>query len=134
MDFTLTTYHRLLKTLLAQGFPFQPFSSFIQTQANRIVTLRHDVDRLPNNALKTAWLEQELGIQASYYFRAVPESWDADIIRQIAGLGHEIGYHYEDLSLCKGDYESAIKHFELNLEKFILSRPYACMAARCQMG
>jgi hypothetical protein len=33
-------------------------------------------------------------------------------------LGHEIGYHYEDLSLCKGNYESAIKHFEINLNKF----------------
>jgi len=33
----------------------------------------------------------------------VPESWDEAIIQKIAGLGHEIGYHYENLSACKGD-------------------------------
>jgi hypothetical protein len=25
------------------------------------------------------------------------------VIREIAGMGHEIGYHYENLSACKGD-------------------------------
>jgi hypothetical protein len=25
------------------------------------------------------------------------------VIQKIAGLGHEIGYHYENLSACKGD-------------------------------
>lgn len=86
-----------------QGFEFQPVAAFMQTPEPRFIILRHDVDRLPGNALKTARLEHELGIPASYYFRAVPESWDEAIIRKIAGLGHEIGYHYKNLSACKGD-------------------------------
>jgi hypothetical protein len=33
-------------------------------------------------------------------------------------LGHEIGYHYEDLALAKGDYTKALKLFEKNLSEF----------------
>ncbi len=65
-----------------------------------------------------ARMEHRLGIRGSYYFRVVKESWDEDIIRQIAGMGHEIGYHYEDLSLCRGDIGEAIRHFEEQLKRF----------------
>jgi hypothetical protein len=40
-----------------------------------------------------------MGITGSYYFRMVPESFDEDVIRQIYDMGHEVGYHYEDLSM-----------------------------------
>lgn len=33
-------------------------------------------------------------------------------------MGHEIGYHYETLSSCKGDYCQALDLFELDLGKF----------------
>ena len=45
-----------------------------------------------------AAIEKQTGIKASCYFRIVKESYDENIIRQIAELGHEIGYHYENLS------------------------------------
>jgi len=98
MDFTLTTYERLLTSLRASGYPFQIFADFIQSPQQKTIILRHDVDRLPDNALRMARLEHGMGIVATYYFRAVPESWDEGIIREIAFLGHEIGYHYENLS------------------------------------
>ena len=55
-----------------------------------------------------------MGIKESYYFRAVPESWDEDIIKEIAELGHEIGYHYDDLAQCGGVHEKAILRFQKN--------------------
>ena len=67
--------------------------------AERIVILRHDVDLKPQNSLTTAKLEHELGIKGSYYFRAVPESWNEDIIKEINSLGHEVGYHYETMDM-----------------------------------
>ena len=79
MDFTLSKYGALLDTLKAYGFEF--------------LVLRHDVDLLPGNSLRTARLEAEKRMSGIYYFRAVPESWDEGIIREIAALGHEIGYH-----------------------------------------
>ena len=33
-------------------------------------------------------------------------------------MGHEIGYHYVDLALFKGDFDKAIASFEANLERF----------------
>lgn len=70
------------------------------TKARKLIVLRHDVDRLPANALRFALLEQTLGIKGSYYFRIVPESYERQIVRKIAELGHEIGYHYEDVDLA----------------------------------
>jgi len=82
-----------------------------------VVILRHDVDRRPGNALVTAKIEKKQGIRASYYFRVVNESFDEAIIKEIADMGHEIGYHYEDLVLARGDFNQAIKSFEGNLKK-----------------
>jgi hypothetical protein len=79
--------------------------SFIQS----VIALRHDVDRSPNYALKTAQIEHDLGIRGSYYFRIVPESFDAGIIERIAELGHEIGYHYEDVDLAVRGQTTKVK-------------------------
>lgn len=117
-DFTLINYNRLLQTFLANGYSFQSFKDHSLNSEKKVVVLRHDIDRMPVNALAIAKIENYLDISASYYFRIVRESYNVNIIKQIADMGHEIGYHYEDLSLCNGDYETAIKHFELNLEKF----------------
>lgn len=75
------------------------------------------MDKLPANSLATAKIEQSLGIQGSYYFRAVPESWHENIIKEISAMGHEIGYHYESMTTCKGNMEMAFIDFKNNLEK-----------------
>ncbi len=36
----------------------------------KVVILRHDVDRKPENALKMAEIEREFDIPATYYFRS----------------------------------------------------------------
>ena len=78
--------------------------------------MRHDVDRKVSNALDMARIEAKLGIKSTYYFR-IPYTLDVKIIEKILSLGHEIGYHYENLSFCHGNYSSAIKDFEMNLNK-----------------
>lgn len=97
MEFTLVKYKLLLNSLNENGFRFHSFDDFLQNPIPKTILLRHDVDRKPHNSLATAIIEHKLGIQGSYYFRMVPESFNADIIRQIAGLGHEVGYHYETM-------------------------------------
>ena len=101
-DFTLSQYSALLDALKAYGFHF--------------LTLRHDVDLKPQNSLRTAQLEADKGMLGIYFFRAVPESWDENVIRGIAALGHEIGYHYESLTTCNGDVDKAYEDFCKNLE------------------
>ena len=83
----------------------------------RFVILRHDVDLRPDYSLATAKIEQDAGVKASYYFRAVPESWNEGIIRDISAIGHEVGYHYESLATCTGDMAAALRDFEKNLTR-----------------
>ena len=129
MDFTLKIYIKLIRSLLEQGFLFQPFYICIKNQVKKYIFLRHDVDLLPQSSLQTALLENSFNIHGTYYFRTVPQSFNETIIRQIADLGHEIGYHYEDLTLAKGNLDKAIQSFEQNLEKLRKLVPVttACM-------
>jgi len=80
--------------------------------------IRHDVDRRPKRALLMARLEKELGVRATYYFRAKSHVFKPEIIKKISQLGHEIGYHYESLSDTNGDVALALKDFEKNLNAF----------------
>ena len=102
MDFTLSTYCTLLETLKAAGYAFQPYAEYLADPAEKVVILRHDVDKRPGNSLVTAQIEHELGIRGTYYFRILPCSFNPEIIKEIYSLGHEIGYHYEDINLVPG--------------------------------
>ena len=115
MDFTLKIYRSLLESLIAQNHTFQPYAGFLENPAPRCIILRHDVEARYGNALEMAKIQHEKGIRGTYYFRFLPGHFDTGIIREIAAMGHEIGYHYDDLSHCKGNYEKAIRRFEKNL-------------------
>jgi hypothetical protein len=117
MDFTISTYKKLIKSLLNQGYNFQTFVDYIETRMERSFMLRHDVDLLPENSLRFAKIQSEMGVKGSYYFRAVPESWDEGIIKEIADLDHEVGYHYENMDTCNGNLDKAWDDFRYHLDK-----------------
>jgi len=117
-DFTIKQYIVLLKIFQERDFSFQSFFEFTENKKENIIILRHDVDKVPFNSLKTAQIENELGIKGSYYFRIVPHSYNESIIKQIAALGHEIGYHYETMVTCRGNVEKAYDEFCMNLANF----------------
>lgn len=132
MDFTLKKYGELLGCLRESGYAFITYADYCEGDLpGRFVILRHDVDLLPRNSLTTARLEKAAGARASYYFRAVPESWDENIIKAIRGLGHEIGYHYESLTTCDGDVDAAYKDFLGNLREL---RKLAPVRTVCMHG
>lgn len=124
MDFTLRKYRGLLVNLQEKGYQFITFEQYCEQKVllsasdKRWIILRHDVDLRAKNSLATAQIEHALGIAASYYFRVVPESNKPDIIRAIAALGHEIGYHYEDMAIADGDISQAYTHFQNQLQYF----------------
>jgi len=99
MDFTIKIYCKLLDALQKQGFAFQTFPGFIEKPTEKVIISRQDVDKLPENSLQFARIQSERGIKGTYYFRAAPETWNVETIREIYELGHEIGYHYEDLGV-----------------------------------
>lgn len=142
-DFTLDIYRELLEKLQEKGYQLVTYREYIRDRKSRTQTpdkyviLRHDVDAKPQNSLQTAQIEKSIGAKASYYFRtgesgcykngmSMPEA-----IRGIAQLGHEIGYHYEDMSLCGGDFEKAWTHFKTWLAYF---RQFYAVETICMHG
>lgn len=132
-DFTLKLYKNLLETFIASGYNIISYEDFKlgKTANDKILILRHDVDALPEISLAKAKIEKLLGARASYYFRIVKESNHPDIIKAIAELGHEIGYHYEDLTLAEGNIATAVQNFEKNLDYF---RQYYPVSTICMHG
>jgi hypothetical protein len=117
-DFTLHVFQEILRVFLSSGYGFQTFAAFLEKPERKVVLMRHDVDKRPRNARAMAEIEHNLGIQTSYYFRILPKFFDRSVIRDIAAMGHEIGYHYEDLTLAAGDRDRAARLFESHLEEF----------------
>ena len=68
------------------------------TDNARVVVLRHDVDKYPERALRMAEIESVNGVRASYHFRIGTAFSNPEIIQKVVALGHELAYHYEDLS------------------------------------
>ena len=132
MGFTIRKYRRLVQAFVESGYRIMPVRAYLETSpVGKILVLRHDVDEQPQNALKMATVENELGVHATYYFRRVSKSDHPDVIRKIAAMGHEIGYHYEDLTLSEGNLPKAIESFSKNLEYF---RQYYPVRTVCMHG
>lgn len=104
MDFTTGIFRKLLASLLDQGYGFRTVRQAFQVRGednSKQIILRHDVDQRPENSLVTARMEYDLGIRGTYYFRVTPGSFNRSIMSEISSLGHEIGYHYEDMDLAR---------------------------------
>lgn len=124
-DFTLSKYKCLLEAFINAGYTAITYEQYctLPSLPDKFVILRHDVDKQPHQALKMAQVEHRLGVQSVYYFRIVAQSNDPSVIRAVAHLGMEIGYHYEDLSLSKGNPKQAEKSFSDNLAYFRMFYP-----------
>ena len=136
-DFSLDIYRELLEALQRHGYELISYADYrhdvmaSSRQKKKFVILRHDVDAKPENSLKTAQIEHALGAKATYYFRCGKESNNPAVIKAIVKLGHEIGYHYEDVSLCGGDAQKAWSHFQTWLEYF---RQFYAVETICMHG
>lgn len=131
-DFTIHKFRSLCEAV-ASNYPTITMAEYFEgSHPDRFVLMRHDVDRMPGHALETAKIEQELGIRSTYYFRAIKSTFKPELMKQIEDMGHEVGYHYEDLSVANGDHEKAIELFASNLERFrkICNVKTICMHGR----
>jgi hypothetical protein len=120
IDFTLNTHQQLLHALRSGGYSFYTFREYATgaITSDKWVVLRQDVDARPGKALKMAQLQADHGVRASYYFRKVKQSYHEGIMRQIAEMGHEVGYHYETMDTQNGNPEKAYAEFCATLEEF----------------
>lgn len=118
-DFTFEMYEKLLEAGLDAEYEHLTVRDYCSCNElpKHFIIHRHDVDRKPKNALKMAKIERDHGISSTYYFRTIKNTFKPDIISKIDSLGHEIGYHYEDLDRAGGDIKNAIISFEKELER-----------------
>lgn len=116
-DFTLKTYRLLLETLQNQSFQFCTVRQSLANHPGKCILLRHDVDQRAENSLITAQIEYDMGIRGTYYFRILPVSFDEGIVREIESMGHEIGYHYEDMDLARRKEKGERRKYEENGEE-----------------
>lgn len=115
-DFTLTQYKAFMVALLKWHGEWGAI---------------HDVDRFPERSLPIAEMEAAMGVRSTYYFRTMHFASHESVIRAIAGLGHLIGYHYENLTTCQGDTEAAYADFCRNLGRL---RQIAPVSTACAHG
>lgn len=132
-EFTYESYGDLLAAGVGSGYRFLPVRDYLAREEypDRFVVLRHDVDRKPANALDLARIEAELGVRSTYYFRAVDGTFEPELMREIETLGHEVGYHYEDLDRADGDVDGAHESFARNLSRF---REHVTVDTVCMHG
>jgi hypothetical protein len=118
-DFTLAAYEEYLRAIKSSYKNILTFSEYFSAEPKpeSFCLIRHDVDRKPGNALRMAELENGMSVKSTYYFRVKSHTFKPEIITGIAGLRHEIGYHYESLSDTDGDMLLALKDFVDNLRK-----------------
>ncbi len=122
LDFTYPKYLRLCETLVNSGLTIITLKDYLSMNKfpEKFAIIRHDIDDEIDLAIaiKMAKTENELGFKTTYYFRSNEKVFNVQYIKEISGLGHEIGYHYEVLGETDGDFERAIELFEKELNKF----------------
>lgn len=113
LDFTVEKYRELCRAIANSAYTPVPVGKYLTDGMNgKTIILRHDVDDKIKYTSKLAKIECDEGLISTYYVRMVPRTFKPEIIREMEGLGHEIGYHYEVLDKAGGDYEKAIGIFE----------------------
>ena len=129
--FSVSDYERLIDSALASGWTFLTVREYLEasTLPENFVVLRHDVDRKVANARALARVEATRGVAATYYFRT--STFEADVAREFEEMGHEVGYHYEDLAATGGDRPAAERRFAENLAEF---REAASVRTVCAHG
>lgn len=118
-DFTLQAYKSYILALersIGRSVRMDAYMSG-ECSSGPVYVLRHDIDRRPKRALAMARLESDLGVVSTYYVRMKPGVFIPEILREIARLGHEVGFHYESLSDARGNHELALDYFAQDLQR-----------------
>jgi len=111
LDFTLAAFDEFCRHIarmpvftvadyLARPTPSPPFA-----------ILRLDVDYREAHSVHMAYLARRHNLYGSFYFRHRRGTFNLDAMHEIAAMGHEVGYHFETLDTCKGDFEAAERLF-----------------------
>jgi hypothetical protein len=118
-DWTIEKYEGFCMAVKESGRIVLPVVDYLtDPPEGRKLVIRHDVDISGKKTLQMAELEKKFSFRTSYYYRKIKKTFSPQIMRAVAQLGHEVGYHYEVLDKAKGDIKKAKNIFEKELKEF----------------
>ena len=101
MDFTIEKYRELVLALKGASYEFVRYDEYCNgKRAERMIVMRHDVDRSVKRAVRLAKVEKEIGVRASYYFREQFIGEDVEFLPEVYKEGFIIG-HTDNYLLVK---------------------------------
>jgi hypothetical protein len=108
-NFTYNHYSNIIKSAKENGYFICSFEKYMQLddKPNKVIVLRHDIDRKIKKAVKMAKLEASLDVDSTYFFRLHAKYNLFDYkhysrLLRIKHLGHELAFHLEtqDFASC----------------------------------
>jgi len=113
MDFTFAVYEKLMEGAVNAGYQAVTVREYLQEVRKPLtLILRHDVEWNPQRALAFAEVEKVCGFRSTFYFRVDTKAFNLSVMRQLQDEGFEVGYHFNTLDRCGGDFNKAIALFE----------------------
>ena len=137
MEFTYKAYNHMLQLLKNNGYNFCSYDNY--PRAERCVIMRHDIDYSLEQAVKLAQIENDFGIQSTYFvlltsdFYNPASSGSYRNLHDIINLGHHVGLHFDETAYSYEEYrleyyvrkEARILSdlLDVNINAFSLHRP-----------
>ena len=115
---THAAYDKLLAAICEAGYRVVTVRQYLQGERETpLLVLRHDVEWNVSRALAVAKIEKAHGVRSTMYFRVDTKAFDLSAMRYLQDEGFEIGYHFNTLDRCGGDFNRAIALFEKELQE-----------------
>lgn len=115
---TDVAYDRLLAAISGGGYRVVTVRQYLQGDWEKpLLVLRHDVEWSVSRAMAIAAIEKARGVRSTMYFCADTKAFDLPAMRSLQEDGFEIGYHFNTLDRCGGDFNRAIALFEKELRE-----------------
>jgi hypothetical protein len=133
MEFVHRTYERLMQGFARAGYRgVSVREAFCGNLREPLLILRHDVEWSAPRALALAEIERRANFSASYYFRVDTRAYDPRAMHHLEETGFELGYHFNTLDRCHGDFGAAVRLFEHDVRE--LRRAGFDIRTACQHG
>lgn len=104
--FTFAYFDHLLNQAQQRGFTVTSFEKYDPSRPKTVI-MRHDVDYTLNGVGELAEIEARRGVSATFFFRVHAHEYNCfaphvyQLISDIRGLGHEIGLHFEAMTISR---------------------------------
>lgn len=121
MDFSFSTYNKLVKTLQKNGYKISNYNDY--RKYNKVAIMRHDIDFSIEDNYRFSLYEDELGIKSTYFvllstgFYNPMLKRNREFLKDMKKRGHAIGLHFD--TTAYDDWKDYIQKEKSILENII---------------